>query len=69
MKDKMTPCEYYVCAGADCLKGRKEVTIAKTCKNCQKYSPRKTGNAKVESIKTRKEKSRNKEFKKMLKDY
>ena len=40
MKDRRIPCIYYTCAGADCEKGFKEVTMEK-CKNCQKYHPRK----------------------------
>ena len=38
MKDRISPCIYYVCAGADCQKGKKDVTLAK-CKNCDKYRP------------------------------
>lgn len=42
MKDRTTPCMYYVCCNADCKKGFKDVTMAK-CKNCAKYRPRKVG--------------------------
>lgn len=41
MTDRIIPCISYVCAGADCLKGKKEVTMKK-CQTCKKYRPRKT---------------------------
>ena len=56
MKDRTVPCIYYVCAGSDCKKGLKEVTLAK-CKNCQKYRPRKQSK-RPESIKSRRQKDK-----------
>lgn len=68
MKDRTILCEFYVCAGVDCKKGKKEVTMTK-CKNCKKYRPRKTGNVKQESIKSKKDKIKEKDFKKYQKEY
>ena len=56
MKDRTRPCIYYVCAGADCQKGIKDVTLAK-CKNCPKYRPRKQSK-RPESIKSRRQKDK-----------
>lgn len=56
MKDRLNPCIHYVCAGADCKKGLKAVTMAK-CKNCDKYRARKT-NHKPESLKSRRQKDK-----------
>lgn len=56
MKDRINPCIYYVCANADCQKGRKNVTMDK-CKNCSKYRPRKN-NHKAEPIKLRRQKDK-----------
>lgn len=55
MKDRIAPCIYYVCAGADCKKNKKNVTLKK-CKNCPKYRPRKS--MKVESIKIKRQKDK-----------
>lgn len=55
MKDRTSPCIYYVCANADCKKNRKNVTLKK-CKNCPKYRPRKS--PKTESVKSRRQKDR-----------
>lgn len=58
MKDRTTPCVYYVCAHADCGKGVKDVTMDK-CKNCKKYRPRKTGKRPAPvSIRRQKDKDR-----------
>lgn len=56
MKDRNNPCIYYVCAHADCEKGRKDVTMDK-CKNCNKYRPRKNTHKK-ESIKSKRQKDK-----------
>lgn len=56
MRDKLNPCIYYVCAGGDCTKGRKNVTMAK-CKNCSKYRARKN-NHKPEPIKLKRQKDK-----------
>lgn len=55
MKDRRSPCIYYVCAHADCKKGKKDVT-QKKCKNCPKYRPRKA--PREETVKHRREKDR-----------
>lgn len=64
MKDRTVPCEFYVCAHEECKKGRKDVTLKSTCKNCDKYRPRKTGNPVKESYKSRKGKSVEKDLQK-----
>lgn len=56
MKDRISPCIYYVCAHADCQKGKKDVTMNK-CKNCPKYKPRKT-TKRPESVKSKKAKDK-----------
>lgn len=63
MKDRTIPCAHYVCANADCKKGRKNVTM-KTCKNCEKYCPRKVGK-RMEPVATRrrKDKERHEDYK------
>ena len=38
-KDRLAPCIYYICKG-ECKKGR-NAEQNKTCKNCNKYKPRK----------------------------
>lgn len=58
MKDRVQPCIHYVCAGADCKKGFKCVTLAK-CKNCAKYQGRKC-NHREEPFKLKKIKSKEK---------
>jgi sulfur relay (sulfurtransferase) complex TusBCD TusD component (DsrE family) len=55
-KDRVNPCIYYVCYGADCQKGIKNVDMSK-CKNCSKYRGRKN-NHKQESIKTKRQKDK-----------
>lgn len=54
MRDRVSPCIYYVCAGEECQKHFKDVTLAK-CKNCAKYRPRKQSK-RPESIKERRRK-------------
>ena len=51
MKDRISPCIYYVCKDADCKKGFVKVDLKK-CKNCPKYEPRKTSK-KEESVKVK----------------
>lgn len=68
MKDKEIVCISYVCKNETCLKNRKNVTLKK-CQTCNKYEPRKIGNPKKESLKTRKEKSKNKQDLKEMKQY
>lgn len=67
MKERKVPCVFYVCAGCDCAKGKKEVTMAK-CQRCQKYQPRKTGNPRVETVKTKREKAKKKELNRYMKE-
>jgi|GEM_PF-1823368 len=56
MKDRESPCIYYVCKDADCKKGFVKVDLKK-CKNCPKYEPRKT-TKKEESVKVKRQKDR-----------
>lgn len=56
MKTRELICIYYVCAHADCLKNRKDVTMDK-CQHCQKYRARKT-NKKKESVKVKRQKDK-----------
>lgn len=62
MTERVIPCIYYTNCGADCKKGVKSATHAKTCQHCKKYRPRKTGNVVTEDKKRRMNKIRNKEF-------
>lgn len=56
MKDRTIPCIYYICAGEECKKHFKDVTLSK-CKNCSKYTPRKLSK-RPETIKSKREKDR-----------
>ena len=56
MKDRISPCIYYVCKDADCKKGIVKVDMKK-CKNCPKYKPRKV-NKKPETVKAKRQKDR-----------
>ena len=67
-RDRETPCISYVCAGESCKKGRKNVTM-KTCQTCEKYRPRKTGNAKKETAQTKKNKAKTADARKQMSDY
>ncbi len=67
-KDRITPCEYYICAHAECKKGRTDVTMDK-CQTCTKYRPRKQGNKKYETIQSKRNKSVLKDIKKYQKEY
>ena len=69
MKDRTIPCIFYVCANADCKKGRRKVTHATACQHCDKYRPRETGNAIQETLAHKKQKIENKFFKDQLKEY
>lgn len=68
MKERLTPCVYYVCANEDCMKGRKDVTM-KMCQTCKKYRARKTGNPDIESVRTKKNKAREKDSKKQMREF
>ena len=68
MKDRINPCIYYICANADCQKGKHNVTHSDTCQHCAKYRPRKTANHSEETVKSRRQKVRDKDFKKYLKE-
>lgn len=63
------PCVSYVCKGEDCLGGRKAVEHLGCCQTCKKYKPRKTGNAKRESVKSKKSKEREKEAKRIMREF
>ena len=56
MKDRISPCIYYVCKNADCKKGFVKVDLKK-CKNCPKHEPRKASK-KEESVKVRRQKDK-----------
>ena len=56
MRDRIEPCIYYVCMGADCRKGFVKVDMKK-CKNCPKYQPRKNPKKK-ESLRSRRQKDK-----------
>ncbi len=56
MKDRVSPCIYYVCKGADCKKGFVKVDL-KRCKNCPKYQPRKSAE-KRESVREKRQKDK-----------
>lgn len=56
MKDKNTPCIYYICAHEECQKHFKDVTLNK-CKNCKKYKPRKI-TKKQETVKQKRQKDK-----------
>ena len=68
MKDRLIVCKHYIFKGADCKRGIKNVTLSK-CKNCSKYCPRKVANAKGETVKEKREKSLNKDYKQYMKEY
>lgn len=68
MKDRINPCIYYICANADCQKGKHNVTHSDTCQHCAKYKPRKTTNHSEETVKSKKQKVKDKDFKKYLKE-
>lgn len=67
-KDRLTPCEYYVCAHEACKKGRVDVTMDK-CRTCAKYRPRKQGNEHFETVKSKRNKILLKDIKKYQKEY
>lgn len=56
MKDRIEPCIYYVCKGADCKKGFVDVDLKK-CKNCDKYRPRKSS-VRPESVRNKRQKDK-----------
>ena len=56
MKDKISPCIYYVAKGFICEKGFVNVDIKK-CKNCPKYKARKI-TRKTESIRSKRQKDK-----------
>ena len=56
MKDRIQPCIYYICKGADCKKGYVNVDMKK-CKNCPKYRARKNPK-KPESVRAKRQKDK-----------
>ena len=69
MKERTIPCVYYTNCGADCQKGKHNVSHAHTCQHCTKYMPRKTGNAKKETKGARLSKIREKEYRQEKREY
>ena len=63
-KDRLIPCEYYICAHETCKKNRTDVTMEK-CKTCAKYRPRKQGNKRYEPVSSKKNKELIKDIKKI----
>ena len=55
-KDRLEPCIYYVCKGADCKKRFKNVDMSK-CKTCEKYRPRKSHQP-HESVRSKRQKDK-----------
>ena len=67
-KVREVPCVSYICKGETCLKGRKNVEHSGCCQTCKKYCPRKTGNVKKESVMQKKNKAKEKEAKRMMRE-
>ena len=67
-KVREVPCVSYVCKGETCLKGRKNVEHSGCCQTCKKYYPRKVGNVKKESVMQKKNKAKEKEAKRMMRE-
>lgn len=68
-KERLNPCIYYVCAGEDCQKGRKGVFHHEQCQTCSKYRPRKTGNHKGESVRTKRDKAARADARKQMREW